>query len=90
MNPDLIALKISHHAREIYDAPSGHVVCRAPIADGFPSVIWADNARLIVALPALIDALRALADITPDDRAEGQAARALLREIDLAAQTAGR
>ncbi len=40
-------------AREIYDPKSGHTICRAPVADAFPNVMWEHNALLIAAAPEL-------------------------------------
>ena len=37
-------------AKEIYDPHSGHTICRAPVADAFPNIMWEHNAALIVAL----------------------------------------
>jgi hypothetical protein len=48
------------HSREIYDAHSGHTICKAPVADAWPDVVWDDNAQAISAVPDMIEALQNL------------------------------
>ena len=72
-------------SQEVYERKGGFCICRVNHSPAFYDGVATANARLIAAAPDLIEALKSLVEISDDDRAECQNARAAIAKATGAA-----